>query len=94
MVTLTELRNTNLTSKPGSDHSYSRAKGRHFLEGGLFCFAAAKDGSEIRATANDAVASYSKGKRVSGTNPQLFQEVKVATPERWFRERLLRIEIA
>jgi hypothetical protein len=36
VVTLTELRNTNLTSKPGSDHSYSRAKGRHFLEGGLF----------------------------------------------------------
>jgi len=71
VVTLTELRSTNLTSNSGFDHCYSRAKGRHFLEGGFY-FAAAKDGSEIRATANDADASYSKGKRVSGTNPQLF----------------------
>ena len=78
VVTLTELRSINLALNPGFDHCYSRAKGRHFVEGGLD-FAAAKDGSEIRARANDAVASYSKGKRVSGTNPWLFQGVKVAT---------------
>jgi hypothetical protein len=41
VVTLTELRNTNLASNPGYDHCYSSAKGRHFLKGGLY-FTAAK----------------------------------------------------